>query len=263
MDPYAVLGLQHGASEEEAKKAFHALAKTCHPDLHPDDPDAERRFKEINAAYDAIRNPQPDPRMHSAQFRFDDFPFPGSPFEDLFANLRGYTRQQQRNNDIQIECRLTLEDAFHGKELDVTVPVPNNPRTIKVRIPAGIDNGMQLKVAQAGDHSNKMLRPGDLYLIVRVLPHATLIRDGRNLRTVVPVSVFDVLLNKDVEVVDIEGKTMLVPIPPGFDTSRKLRLAGKGMQDANGRGDMLIELFIVFKELSHDQRVLIAQAAET
>ena len=261
MDPYAVLGLQHGASEEEAKAAFRALAKTCHPDLHPDDPAAEARFKEINAAYDAIRNPQPQARFQ--QFRFDDFPFHGgSSFDDIFANLRGFTRQQQRNNDISIECRLTLEDAFHGKELEVTVPIQSNPRTIKVRIPAGIDDGMQLKVAQAGDHSNKMLRPGDLYLLIRIMPHPTLIRDGRNLRTMVPVSAFDVMLNKDVEVTDIEGKIMLVPIPPGFDTSRKLRLAGKGMQDAHGRGDLLIELFIVFKELTHDQRVLIAQAAE-
>ena len=261
MDPYAVLGLQPGASASEAKAAFRTLAKTCHPDLHPNDPAAEARFKDINAAYDAISNPQPQPNFHSTQYRFDDFPFPGSPFEDLFANLRGYTRQQ-RNNDVRIECRLTLEDAFHGKELDVTVPVQSNPRTIKVRIPAGVEDGLHLKVAQAGDHTNKMLRPGDLYLIIRILPHASLVRDGRNLRTVVPVSAFDVLLNRDVEVVDIEGKTMLVPIPPGFDTSRKLRLAGKGMQDAHGRGDMLIELFIVFKELTHEQRVLIAQAAE-
>lgn len=53
-DPYKVLGLQPNASEEDARAAFRKLANTCHPDLHPDDADAERRFKEINTAYDII-----------------------------------------------------------------------------------------------------------------------------------------------------------------------------------------------------------------
>src|ERR1044071_3716596 len=116
MDPYAVLGIPRGASEEEAKVAFRNLAKTCHPDLHPNDPEAEAKFKSINAAYDAIRNPQPDP-FQQVHFRFDEFPFGGSPFEDLFANLRGYTRQQ-RNADLHHEVRLNLEEAFHGKDVD-------------------------------------------------------------------------------------------------------------------------------------------------
>jgi DnaJ-class molecular chaperone len=256
MDPYSVLGLHRGASDDEVKNTFRTLAKTCHPDLHPDDPYAEKRFKEINAAYDAIRNPQPEPIYHSTGFH--DF----SPFEDIFANLRGFTRQQQRNPDIHLECRLTLEDVFHGKELDIAIPSPNNPRTVKVRIPAGVEDGMSLRMAQAGNHTHKTLRPGDLYLIIRVLPHASLTRIGRNLTTVMPVSAFDVLLGKEIEVVGIDGKTMRIAIPASFDTSRKLRLAGQGMQDAAGRGDLLIELFIVFNELSDAQRALIQQAAE-
>jgi DnaJ-class molecular chaperone len=259
MDPYAILGLQRGASEDEAKAAFRKLAKTCHPDLHPNDTGAETRFKEINAAYDAIRNPQSDPvfGMHA-----DHFPFSGSPFEDLFANLRGYTRQQ-RNNDLHMECRLTLEEAFTGKELDVNVPSSSNPRTLKVRVPPGVEDGTSLRVAQAGDHSNKALRPGDLYLIIRLYSHASLIRMGRNLTTVAPVSAFDVLLGKEIEVIGIDGKTIRIAIPKNFDTSRKLRLVGQGMQDAAGRGDLLIDLFIMFDELSEEQRALVQQAAET
>lgn len=259
MDAYTVLGVQRGASEDEVKNAFRKLAKTCHPDLHPNNPEAEARFKEINAAYDAIRNPQPDPMFHFEHSPFTGFS--GSPFEDLFANLRGYTRQQ-RNNDIHMECRLTLEEVFTGKEIDVTVPSATNPRTLKVRVPAGVEDGMSLRVAQAGDHSNKVLRPGDLYLIMRVLPHASLMRSGRNLTTMVPVTAFDVLLGKEIDVIGIDGKTMRIAIPPGFDSSRKLRLAGQGMQDAAGRGDLLIDLFIMFTELSEEQRALVQQAAE-
>lgn len=261
MDPYAVLGLQRGASEEDVKNTFRKLAKTCHPDLHPNDPEAERRFKEINAAYDAIRNPQPEPQFQFHNFHFDGANFHGNPFDDLFANLRGYTRQT-RNNDLHMECRLTLEEVFQGKEVDITVPSQNNPRTIKVRIPPGIEDGTNLRIAGAGDHSNKTIRAGDLYLLIRLLPHASLRRAGRNLTTIVPVSVFEVLLGKEIEVEGIDGKTMRIAIPPGFDTSRRMRLAGQGMQDNAGRGDLLIELFIIFEELNDEQRILIEQAAE-
>jgi curved DNA-binding protein len=256
MDPYAVLGVSRGASEDEAKNAFRRLAKTCHPDLHPNNPAAERRFKEINAAYEAIRNPQPEPVFQTPPFHFDDMPFG---FEDMFANLRGFSRQP-RNHDLHLECRISLEDAFHGKEFDLTVPSPSNPRTLKLRIPPGIDDGTSLRIAQAGDHTHRGLRPGDLYVLVRILPHPTLNRVGRNLITVMPVTAFDVLLGKEIEVVGIDGKTIRVAIPAGFDTSRKLRLSGQGMPDPSGRGDLLIELFVVFEQLNEAQRALVEQA---
>jgi curved DNA-binding protein len=260
-DPYAVLGLSRGASEDDAKQAFRTLAKTCHPDLHPNDPQAEQRFKEISAAYEMIRNPPPEPQVNTTHFRFDEFPFGGSPFDNLFANLHGYTRQQ-RNHDMHMECRLTLEDAFCGKDLELTVPSQSNPRTIKVRVPPGIDDNTNLRIAQAGDHSNKALRPGDLYLIIRIMPHASLLRAGRNLTTIVPVTAFDVLLGKEIEVIGIDGKSMRVAIPSGFDSSRKMRLAGQGMPDSAGRGDLLIELFVMFPSLTDKQRVLMMQIAE-
>jgi DnaJ-class molecular chaperone len=255
MDPYAVLGLQQGASEEEAKTAFRNLAKTCHPDLHPNNAGAERRFKEINTAYEMIKNPQPEPIFQHFQFR--DFPFAaGSPFEEVFGNLRGFTRQQ-RNNDLHMEYRLTLEDAFLGKEIELT---PHPTRSIKVKIPPGVEDGTNLRIAQAGDHSNKVLSPGDLYIMIRVLPHSSLRRFGRNLLAVVPVTAFDVLLGNEIEVIGIDSKTMRIAIPSDFDTTRKMRLAGQGMQDNMGRGDLLIELFIVFPKLNDQQRVLLEQA---
>jgi|ERR1044072_1569610 DnaJ-class molecular chaperone len=261
MDPYAVLGIPHGATEEEAKAAYRHLAKTCHPDLHPNDPQAEHKFKEISAAYDAIRNPQPDPfhHVHSTQFRFNDFPFGNSPFDELFANLHGYTRQQ-RNVDLHHEVRLTLEEAYQGREIEITLPTG---RALKVHVPAGIEDGVSLRVAQAGDHSNKALRPGDLFILIRIQPHKTLLRAGRNLTAIVPVTAFDVLLGKEIEVIGIDGRALRVAIPTNFDTSRKMRLAGQGMPDMSGRGDLLIELFVTFPSLTDEQRRLVQQAAES
>src|SRR5689334_3169071 len=123
MNPYSVLGLQPGASEAEAKVAFRRLAKTCHPDLHPNDDQAEQRFKEISAAYEMICNPPPPQQFHFHTGNFDDLhfgnsPFGNSPFDDLFANLRNYTRQQ-RNANVHMECRISLVDAFYGKEFEL------------------------------------------------------------------------------------------------------------------------------------------------
>lgn len=262
IDPYAVLGLQPNASEDEVKSAFRKLAKTCHPDLHPNDADAERRFKEINEAYDSIRNPKPQPEFGTGGFGFHGHPF-NTVFDDIFSNLHGF---RQRNPDIHVECRLTLEEAFSGKEVELQVSSTRGvpPRKLKVRIPPGVDNGMRMRVAEAGEQSHPNLRPGDLYLIIQVLPHSTLQRHGRDLSTLVPVSAFDVLLGRDVEVVSIDGKTIKVAIPAGFDSMRKLRLNGQGMPDGRGgRGDLLVELFVHYPPLTLEQRKLIEQAVGT
>lgn len=253
-DPYAVLGLRHGATEQEAKEAFRKMAKTCHPDLHPNDPAAEQRFKEINAAYDAIRNPQPDPPPNPfREFRFG-FGFGGTPFDEFFGDTHGFSRQA-RNPDTHIECRITMREAFEGKDVAI-----ERPRAIKVRIPAGIEDGTRLRVPQAGEQINQSFRPGDLYLLIRVIPHPTLIRQGRNLIARVTVCAFDVLLGKDVEVEGIDGHRVRVTIPAGFDTTRRLRLTGQGMPDGFGRGDLLIELMITFPRITDEQRALIEQA---
>lgn len=260
MDPYSVLGLQRGASEEEAKTAFKKLAKTCHPDLHPDDPNAEKRFKEINEAYDRIKNgDKPNPmnfRTGNYDFRFNDGA--GFRFEDLFQQVR------QRNHDIHLECRLTLEEAFHGKELNIQIPNGHEPvRNVKVTIPPGMRTGMRISMAKSGSQTIPTMPPGDLYVAINVLPHSRFLRDNaNNLITIVPTNAFDVLLCKAVMVDNIEGKTLSVDIPPGHDSSKKLKLTGQGMPDpyTKIRGDLLVELFVTYPELTEDQKKLVEAA---
>lgn len=268
MNPYATLGVAPGASEQEVKDAFRKLAKTCHPDLHPNDPKAEQRFKEINAAYDAIRNPQPEPQNFSPNFSwhvhtgspFGNSPFgPDSPFEDLFSQVFG----RQRNSDTFLELTLTLEEAFHGKEITLSVP-PNKPtRTIKVKINPGVAHGMRVRVPGAGHQSHAGINPGDLYLVINIAHHERFSRQGTTLHLTVPVSVFDVLLCRDIEVVGIDGQNLRLSIPPRYD-ARKLRLAGHGMPDPHhgARGDLVVDLFVQYPALNEEQQSLIRQAAK-
>jgi molecular chaperone DnaJ len=135
-------------------------------------------------------------------------------------------------------------------------------RTVTAQIPRGVMNGMQVQVQNGGAQPNPSQPPGDLYIHVRVRPHDVFRRENNNLIATVPVSVFDVLLKKDIEVVNIEGKTLSIAL----SGSRKLRLSGQGMPDLqNGvRGDLLIELGVQFpEELTEEQRDLIQKASGT
>jgi curved DNA-binding protein len=269
IDPYATLELQRGATPEQAKAAFKRLAKTCHPDLHPNNPTAEARFKEINAAYDSIVNPQPQanfqPGGNPFNFEFNFDPgnmFHGrSPFDDLFRNLHAQQRQ-----DLHLEVRMSLEEIFTGKELQVQAPAQTaggEIREFKIKVPPGIDDGMRLVVQQGGQQSGPNMRPGDLHIIVRTIPHPRFTRQAMNLLTTIPVTAFDVLLGNEIEVVGIDGHSMRVAIPTGFDSTRKLRLAGQGMSDAQGhRGDLLVELFIQYPIIPVDQQTVLRQIAE-
>jgi DnaJ-class molecular chaperone len=270
-DPYSILGVGRGTSAEECKLAFRQLAKTCHPDLHPNDAQAEARFKEINAAYDAIVNPPSEQQAQfhpgnpfNFHFNFDPGNIHGgrSPFDDLF----GHMRAQQQRNELVYEARLSLEEVFTGKEISLQIPAQQqggSAREFKVRVPAGVDDGMRLVVQQGGTQTQPGIRPNDLHIVIRINPHPRFTRLGMNLSTTVPVTAFDVLLGNELEVLCIDGHMMRVAIPSGFDSTRKLRLAGQGMADAHGaRGDLLVELFIHYPLIPEHQQAALREIAE-
>ena len=171
---------------------------------------------------------------------------------------------------MHLECHLTLEDAFVGKELDINVPNGRGGnKNIKARIPPGSRTGMRVSVPRGGMQNNPGVPAGNLYINVKVLPHDRFSIENNDLVTMVPVSIFDILLGKEIEIINIEGKTLTVSIPVGFDSSRKLRLPKQGMPDprfsANPeatRGDLLIGLFVQYPKLNEKQLELIKQAYE-
>ena len=166
----------------------------------------------------------------------------GSPFSDFFntffggqtqpsargrASSRGRTRRQP---EVEHEIPLDLEAALGGRVERVVVPAANGPRTLEVRIPAGVTDGSGLKA-------------GDVLLRVKLLPHPRFERTGRDLRTALAVPVTTAALGGAAEVTTLSGSRLTVRVPAGTQHGQKLRLRGHGLPAPGApddRGDLYV-----------------------
>jgi len=269
-DPYSILGLSRGASEKEVNDAYKKLAMQYHPDRNPGDKNAEEKFKQINAARDRIKNGDTQEHINQQNpfnaggwhFNFTNFGGAFHNIDEMMAAM--HAQQHRRNRDINVECRISLEDAFRGTEITVNLQQNNETRHISVKIPAGIENGNRIKVAQAGEQTFPSMSPGDLYVLVHVQPHSVFQRQGNNLIRTYSLDVFDLIIGGTSQVQGIDGSVLELKIPPNFNPDNQLRLVGQGMPTTSSanRGDLLVSLRPIFSELSDGQRDLIRQAKE-
>lgn len=246
-DPYAVLGLSRDASEAEVKNAWKKLVKKHHPDRNRDDPNAEQKMAEINAAYDEITKPKPQGQQQQyshPEWDHDPFAsFHGVPpeFQDLFRQFHGFNKP--RNRDIHATHTIRLEDAFRGADISATMP---DGRTVHARIPPGVDNGARIKVAGAGERVHANLPPGDLYITVRVLPHPVFHRQGEHLYVERDFDAVDCALGTSLEIDLIDGSRVRVTIPPGTQHGNAMRVGEHGMPILHN-GARRGSLFVVVK----------------
>ena len=252
-DFYEILGVSRDASVEEIKKAYRRLALKWHPDRNKD-PEAEKKFKEINEAYEVLSDP--GKRQAYDQFGHDAFRqgFPGAggqegPFsytvnfgdlEDLFGGFSdpfeifesffgqrspfsGY--RQQRLPAYQV--RITQREAILGTQKEVEI----EGKRRKIKIPAGVDNGSRIKFP-------------DFYLVVEVLPDPQFIRQGDDLIVEREISFTQAVLGDTIEVPTVEGKNLKLRIRPGTAPGTMIRLRGQGVPrlSARGRGDLYVRL---------------------
>jgi molecular chaperone DnaJ len=137
-------------------------------------------------------------------------------------------------------------------------------RKITVKVPPGIDEGYQLRLRGEGDMAGNGGEPGDLYVLVHILPHDLFVRDGDDLHYVLLTSYPQVVLGADAQVPTLEGSTT-VRIHPGTQVGEIIRLRGKGMPRFRGygRGDLLIRVGIsVPEKVTGSQRALLEQLAK-
>lgn len=283
-DYYKTLGVNKNADEQELKKAFRKLAKQYHPDANPDDHAAESRFKEINEAYEVLS----DPEKRSAYDRFGpDFNrisgagAPGSGYgqsvdmgdlnvEDFIKNMFGgwsgfggrggsQTRVNQKGTDLEQPVTISLREAYEGTSRIIT----KGDRRIKADIPAGVTEGMKVRLAGEGGSG---LQNGDLFLIVQIESDRVFERSGSDLYTDVKVDVFTAMLGGPVEVPTM-NRPVRLNIPPGTQSGKKLRVTGKGMpilKQKDQFGDLYARVLItVPTNLTDEQREMIEQLRDS
>jgi DnaJ-class molecular chaperone len=164
------------------------------------------------------------------------------PFSDFFKTFFGGVGAQpgartrggrasraRRGRDVEHELELTLEDAARGVTERLGISHDGSPRTVDVRIPAGVSEGSRVRVPGEGEHGEGGARTGDLYLRVRLKPHAQFERKGRDLYVKVPVRVTTAVLGGEADVPTLAGKVLRLRIPAETQNGQVFRLKGHGM----------------------------------
>ncbi len=270
-DYYGILGVEPSAGESEIKTAYRRLARKYHPDVSKE-AGAEDKFKAVNEAYEALRDPQKraaydqlraggyrpgdEVRPPPGGFRGGpggqpDFDFDeifagggaGGGFSDFFESLFGRGRgnagagpRAQPAGDTRAKLAVPLESVYNGGSVRISV----GGRTLDVRIPKGVKPGQSIRLARQGSQG------GDLLLEIEYAAHPQFEVDGRNVIHVLPVAPWEAALGATISVPTLGGQVEL-KIPADSESGRKLRLRGRGLPNAGGAaaGDQIVELEIL------------------
>ncbi|WPQ61589.1 J domain-containing protein [Chitinophaga sancti] len=275
IDYYKVLGLEKTASADDIKKAYRKLARKLHPDMNPNDKDANLKFQQLNEANEVLSDPEKRKKYdeygenwrHAEQFEhakqqqqqqgytyggqtgFEGFGgnFSEEHFSDFFESLfgrgggagaGGRTRGKYRGQDYQAELHLGLREAATTHQHTLKV----NDQNVRITIPAGIANGQVIKLKGHGAPGGNGGPAGDLYITFIVEDDENFKRSGDDLYATVDVDLYTALLGGDITFDTLNGKVKL-KVKPETQSGTKVRLKGKGFpvyKKEGESGDLII-----------------------
>ncbi len=273
-DYYKILGVDKTASSDNIKKAYRKLARKYHPDVNPNDKTAESKFKELQEAYDVLKDEKKRKEydeLGSNYFNFKNAGAGGGPsqgeyyydytgggpsgfnfntggagfnFEDIFSDLFSRSGKKQgtvKGNDLNAALEISVIESVKGTERIINI----NGEKIKVKIPAGISNGGRIKVSGKGSPGLNGGPSGDLYIEIAVLNDNIFERKGNDIYVNKKIKLTEAVLGAKVEVSTIDGKIMLT-IPAGTQNGAKFRVPKKGAADISTKksGDLIVTIQI-------------------
>lgn len=272
-------------------KRLHPDAQAAPADGEPAGANTGARFQEVTAAYNLLKDasararfdaerhrqarPRPRPTASANTSPFEDGPFAGSPrrtehifeasfeagpekhaqtpFSDLFQGLRGASQRvfRARGQDQTYRLPISLPDAACGTTKRIAL---GGGRTLDVRVPAGIENGRQIRLRGQGGEGHGGAEPGDALIEILIEPHPFFRRDGLDIHMTLPVTLPEAVLGAAVDVPTIAGPVSLT-IPKGSNTGTRLRLKGRGIAPEGGQapGDQYVILELVLPENQDDE----------
>ena len=247
---YATLGIPQDASISEIKKAYKKLARENHPDLNPGDLEAEKRFKEVSEAhsvlgderkkqeYDQIRSMGASGfgGFTSQGFTVDDF---GDIFENL-GDIFGFGGRR-KGQTYQTNINISFTEAASG--IEVVLPLENE--SIKVKVPAGVDNGSVIRLRGRGGPGAAGAPDGDLLVQVSVEPHKFFKRSNMDLILEVPLLFTEAALGASIRIPTLT-KSVTLKIPSGTPSGKTFKIRGEGIAPQGRRsGDLYVKVFII------------------
>ncbi|MDG1730368.1 MAG: J domain-containing protein [Algibacter sp.] len=286
VDYYKILGLSKTASENDIKKAYRKLARKYHPDLNPNDKNAEKKFKEINEANEVLSNPEnrkkydqygehwqhaeeyekaKQQNQYQQSYQGATGGYSEEDFSDFFENMfggqssRGRSRQVKfRGQDFNAELQLNLKDVYTTHKRTLTV----NNKNIRITIPAGIENGQIIKIKGHGGKGVNGGPNGDLLIQFSIVNHSKFKRDKENLYLTVDLDLYKALLGGDITVDAFYGKVKL-KIKPETQNGTKVKLKGKGFPKYKKEGQFG-DLYVTYKiklptKLSNKEKELFSE----
>ncbi|MEQ8302936.1 MAG: J domain-containing protein [Cyclobacteriaceae bacterium] len=266
IDYYKILELQKTATEKDIKNAYRKLARKFHPDLNPNDKEAERKFKEVNEANEVLSNPEKRKKYdkygkdwkHADQFEKAKQQqqsrstnqggpqFGNEDYSDFFESMFGggsSSRQSRssikfRGQDYHAELQLNLRDVYTTHQRTLTI----NNKNIRITIPAGVANGQEIKIRGYGGPGINGGPSGDLYIKFIIENHTVFKRDKNDLYTTVDLPLYTALLGGEITVDTFDGKVK-VKVKPETQNNTKVKLSGKGFpvyKKENQFGDLYL-----------------------
>lgn len=269
-DPYELLQVPRGASQDEIKRAYRKLAKKLHPDLNPGNKKIEQEFKEVAAAYDLLSDPEKRARYDrgeidatgaeraprggwyrtyadagqgakyrtaaGADFSAEDL------FAELFREVRGGRGARMRGGDVSYMAEVDFVEAAAGARKRLTLP---DGKTLDLTIPPGTEDAQVLRLRGQGQPGLGGGPPGDALIEIRVKPHPHFTRKGQDIHIEAPITLPEAVRGGTITVPTIDG-AVSVKVPPGSNTDSVLRLRGRGIAGRGGhRGDQYVRLKVV------------------